>query len=153
MGGLEKSWGRGSVMHAQTVKVLLQTPAHNMGEGLERLWTLKVLWKNEVLRLITFSPARILKEFMTWSAVSWSTVSRVMKATKFSKVTEPVALGSMSSQSLSNRGSFVWGGRESDGESTGYLAIVTHWIVSKFVSQTEKARAILVLIQLSILVL
>lgn len=43
---------------------------------------------------LTLSPAKILKEATTCSAVSVSAVSRVMKSMKAWKVTMPVALGS-----------------------------------------------------------
>jgi hypothetical protein len=43
---------------------------------------------------LTLSPARILKEATTCSAVSVSAVSRVMKSIKAWKVTTPAALGS-----------------------------------------------------------
>lgn len=42
----------------------------------------------------TLSPARTLKEAMTWSAVSVSAVSRDMKSMKAWKVTMPILLGS-----------------------------------------------------------
>lgn len=42
----------------------------------------------------TLSPARTLKEAMTWSAVSVSAVSRDMKSMKAWKVTRPIRLGS-----------------------------------------------------------
>lgn len=42
----------------------------------------------------TLSPARILKEAMTWSAVSVSVVSLDMKSMKAWNVTAPVPLGS-----------------------------------------------------------
>ena len=43
---------------------------------------------------LTLSPARILKDCITCSAVSVSVVSRVMKSRKESKVTAPVLFGS-----------------------------------------------------------
>ena len=43
---------------------------------------------------LTLSPARTLKEAMTWSAVSVSVVSRDMKSMKAWKVTRPLWLGS-----------------------------------------------------------
>lgn len=49
--------------------------------GLQRSWS-------------TLSPARTLKEAMTWSAVSVSAVSRDMKSMKAWKVTMPILLGS-----------------------------------------------------------
>lgn len=54
----------------------------------------------------TLSPAKILKEALTWSAVSWSTVSFVIKSRKASNVTLPVLLGSISTQIFSKTGSF-----------------------------------------------
>lgn len=42
----------------------------------------------------TLSPARTLKEAITWSAVSVSAVSRDMKSMKAWKVTMPILLGS-----------------------------------------------------------
>ena len=56
----------------------------------------------------TLSPAKTLKESITWSAVSWSTICLVMKARNASKLTYPVSLGSISAHSLSNSGSLVW---------------------------------------------
>lgn len=43
---------------------------------------------------LTLSPARILKEAITWSAVSVSAVSRDMKSMKAWNVTTPKRLGS-----------------------------------------------------------
>lgn len=69
-------------------------------EGFMSLFTvtlngLFLLWEfPSILRTLTLSPARILNEAMTWSAVSVSVVSVDMKSMKAWKVTAPLALGS-----------------------------------------------------------
>ena len=55
---------------------------------------IKLIQEKELLARLTWSPARILKDSMTCSAVSVSVASRVIKSRKDSKVTLPVWLGS-----------------------------------------------------------
>lgn len=62
--------------------------------------------------LPTLSPARTLKEAMTWSAVSVSAVSRDMKSMKAWKVTMPILLGSTRLMMRENSLSPWWRERE-----------------------------------------
>lgn len=54
----------------------------------------KLIYNVSETQHCTLSPAKTLKEAMTWSAVSVSAVSRDMKSMKAWKVTMPIRLGS-----------------------------------------------------------
>lgn len=67
----------------------------------------------------TLSPARTLKEAMTWSAVSVSAVSRDMKSMKAWKVTMPILLGSTTLMMRENSLSPWW-------RKTGSVTLGSH---------------------------
>lgn len=89
-------------LHSPALQCSCQNPLHTKSASLNTFsWQQESKRKAGAMQMqerkvwsLTLSPARILKEAITWSAVSVSAVSRDMKSMKAWNVTTPKRLGS-----------------------------------------------------------